>query len=226
MRVTHEGYEPIEGDFTSARAGGGAIYRVDLVPRRPRAAIVVVVSDATGAAIRVCSFGLWLGDSASPVPILRRTVDGTDNRFRLDDLEPGHYRVLVRPGGALYAGNEYWTDATTTTELLESGDVELRVTVARGGRLRLTVTDSNGGFIGSHCRIRDASGQPIDAVFPSPDGVTLSGTVYGPQAHVDPVLPPGRYSIEISADHFATQTVDALVRANETTDVIAALLPR
>ena len=83
----------------------------------------------------------------------------------------------VWPGRGWHDVPSDWLEAIVEVEIPEAGEVEVRIAVARGGRLLLDVTDVDGRYPECPCSLRGPDGGPVGTYFAAlteSDGLVLS----------------------------------------------------
>jgi hypothetical protein len=165
---------------------------------------------------------------ASEAANVIRNVDGEENRFRLDDLEAGSYRLAVKPGGDWWEARGYFAQAESVVGIPEAGRFEIEIAILAGGRLRVAACAPDGRFLPARCRVLDERGEPLDVRFVARfDGggrASSRTTLIGNGANdVDPALPPGRYAVELSHEGYTTDDRMVEVFAGRTTNLEVTL---
>ena len=150
-------------------------------------------------------------------------------QFRAEGVQPGRYRLVARPGGGWLGNLSYFQQAVTEFRLTAGEEVSLALELRLGGRLRIAVRSPDGRALAAACSVRRADGTLLDVWFFRRDGTTLSagtGLVAGGASEIDRAIPPGRYTIEVSAKGYPDLTRDARVVVNRTTVIDVTLAPR
>ena len=145
-------------------------------------------------------------------------------------LVPGRFTLIARPGTDFWDDAGYHLEIRREIVLPPEGELELRLALRAGGRLRIAARDAAGALLEADCVIRDGAGEAQAVTFSThSEHVAMSqGDALGSlsPSSVAPPLPPGRYTIELSLDGYEPRTVEAEVKENETTNVDVGLVAR
>ncbi len=215
LSISCEGFRTRALRVFSKPAADSQTYTIVLEPDAPKAGIdsetpeetapthgslVVALKSPDGTAIPRAAVGLFRRGKAHPE--WRRRARGAGNVFRFDDIRPGTWRLVVRPGGTWAGAEAFWLDAETAVEIRAGEVSRVEVATSRGGRLRLAARDTAGRPTHARVRVLDEDGKPLDLkiVARSSGGHGMGSaslSVPGPN-EVAEVLAPGRYTVEFS----------------------------
>jgi len=200
----------------------------DVVATRPRNVVVLTLKTPDGEKIDRAAVKFLRHLESETSFAWGQTVRAENGAFRVEGIEPGRYRVVVRPGGPWLGGDATWMECEAEVEVPPSGDVAATIEVRRGARLRADARDAEGRLLQARCIVRDAAGSQVPVMFVSRFGhgnLTGNATTLGGDGpcSVDPALPAGRYRVEFSLDGYRSRTADADLRVGETVDVDATL---
>lgn len=154
----------------------------------------------------------------------------TENTATIPHVSPGVYRLVAKPGAYATGIDRWYLTFEKTIELAEGDDVTVNVPLEEGGRVRLRVHDSEGAALPACWRLTDGRGVEVaDWAFAvTPSGSGVGGRKGGMPAHqpgvLDPPVPPGRYSLEVSLDGYAPERREVEVKAKAYADVDVTLL--
>jgi hypothetical protein len=154
----------------------------------------------------------------------------SNGRFRIDGAPSGRWRLAVRPGGISVGSPRPWLEVAREVDVAESGDTEVAVALRLGGWLLLSAKAPDGSLLPVQCRVIDASGTSAVRYFMIRHQGGTSGhsgalSSEGP-AQVEPALPPGVYTVSVSHEGYLDRTVEATVRAGETTTLEISMTPK
>jgi hypothetical protein len=156
----------------------------ELRPRHagPGIAVRLVVPEGAPVPERA-GFGLFRAEDRTPAgkPAVIRNVPLVDGGARLLDLEPGRWRVVVRPGATWWMSLGYWLPSEAVVEVPEAGEAPVRIPVRIGGRIqvaphrsqedgaapRIVVRSSSGTVVVTRF-VRRAAVGPVSATAPDP----------------------------------------------------------
>jgi RNA polymerase sigma-70 factor (ECF subfamily) len=223
-----KGFDAWEHDVTAPAAGEELALTADLVPSKPRNVVVLTLKTPDGASIDRAAVKFLRHLALETSFAWGRTVRAENGAFRVEGIEPGRYRVVVRPGGPWLGGDATWMECETEVEVPQDGDVAATIEVRRGARLRVAARDAEGRLLQARCVVRDAVGNAVPVMFVARFGAgNLTGDAHGLHGGVpcgvDPALPAGPYRVEFSLDGYRARTADAELRVGETVDVDATL---
>ncbi len=157
-------------------------------------------------------------------PDERRDAELVKGRFEVSDVDPGLYRLVVKPGTGSWGGEGHDLATESAIELPPEGRVELRHEVRRGDRLSIAVEGAAGKLTSADCVVRDSAGGPVSLIYLH--GPSMSPSLSKGKNLTEPPLAPGRYQLEIAHREHAPKTVSVLVTAGETTEVAVTLEAR
>ena len=215
---------PARFELDAPGPGETHVERVVLEPAPSRSGLVIALSVPAGIELGHVVFELHpLGADERPAaePLLRRaSIEGGLVRA---EAPPGSYGVGLFAGGHYEHYTALLQPVRFDARLAPGGERALEIALALGGRLRLHVTDPDGGFLAASCVVRDAAGEELGVRFLCwrPERVhNRAGRLWamGPN-DVYPNLAPGDYEIELSAPGRETTTARAHVEAGAATDV-------
>jgi RNA polymerase sigma factor (sigma-70 family) len=237
--VDRDDVERITPPFALATDELDRVVTLDLEPKRPRASLVVKLHPSNGEPIGRAWFELMPVDASEPEGIstgsgansrefrIEGQPDGSDSVFCIPEIEPGDYRVRVRPGGGYYGCGGSFQEESFEVDLSEPAIVTRAIAVRPTGRLRLFAKDEKGEGLRARCKVRDSEGRELACVFACEAAQTAKSssdqTFEDSPAFVTPPPAPGRYSIELAADGRAPKTIEAEVKPGKTTDVTVVL---
>lgn len=212
------GYETWWKNLVAPAAGETLTLVAELERERPKPRLVVVLEGEGASELALATFGFYESDvdpaTRSPYPI--RAVTPQDGRFVVEDLVPGPHVMHVIPGRGWYDVPTDWMRAIAAVEIPQTGEVEVRVPVTRGGRLLLEVSDLDGRFPECPCSIRGPSGETLAAQFiveTDADGFVLSNELPGiGPAWVVRALEPGTYEVVLEPEGYAREVRTIEVR--------------
>jgi hypothetical protein len=221
---------------------------VRLVPTRSRARVVVRCVDGMGRAWSPIPALRWTleddtgllkgtGPRVRPAPVNRTGADvAVLDEFETRGLSPGRYLAQTESNacGLPWSGPlRFAVPGDSLIDVPSSGEVAARLTLARGGALRIHLRGSNGELVSpgdmTSLSARDADGRLIELqIFArggqgenSPDGWTEG--IGGDVAHVTQALSPGTYTVEWTGGlHRGSPSVASCVvqvRPDEISDV-------
>jgi protocatechuate 3,4-dioxygenase beta subunit len=233
LTVRHGGFEEHESEIVAPEDARERHEVIELQPLRPRPCLVVTLRSPRGAEpVSEAGFG-WFRvegtDFQRSFPEFHRDVKGEDGRFRLADLEPGRWRVVVRPGGEYYGGRAFFLEEELRVDLPTEGEIEREIPVRTGGRLRLSARDEAGRYLGANVAIRDAGNAelPIDLAFRQRGIASFGGSqLQKGECEVLRALPPGWYEVELNLDGYRTVVVPVEIEAGKTAEIQALLEER
>jgi hypothetical protein len=227
LSVHADGYERQHFEFVTPAAGEVHVQRVLLLPAERAVKIRLDLTGPDGERLERAAVELWpAGSERSP---MRRDAESRGGRLVLTELEPGPYRVRIRPGTVGSGRADRYQEIVADAEVPVSGAVTLTRTAEPGGRLRILVREADGSPAGARCVVRDAEGVEVRVRF------VWRGEEYGRSstAHVIeggpndvvPALAPGRYALEFTSDERTVRRT-AEVRVGEVTEVDVRLWRR
>lgn len=229
IEIRHAGHERCEHPVVAPAAGEERLETIDLVPLRPRPSLVVVIRGPDGGPIRKAGFGFYDPPDEHGFFRIRRDSEARDGRHVLANLDPGRFRVLVRPGGEFLGGRSYWLEEEFLVTLPTEGEVVRELTARPGGRLRLTAKDGSGRHPMTTVRIRDVTGEdvPVELVERQQGMASFGGSLLQQEgAELLTPLPAGRYEVTFSAKSCREATVSVSIEAGKTAVVTVTLEPR
>lgn len=206
LSVERDGYEPATGSVSVPASGAAPRTAVDLVakPSVLSATWIVRVRSADGTVPPIVGFGFFAGTGKAsgytPIPNFVRDVPPTDGEFRIENIQPGGWRLEIRPGSEWYDASNF-EYAPELSRQLGAGEVAHdEVTAAPAGRAVLEVSGLEGvAPVSWRFRIRDETHGlvPVTVSHRSPVGLTVAPAVpFEGIGDLYPALPPGRYLIE------------------------------
>lgn len=235
-----KGFGTARIDFRAPPAGKTVDVHVDLPPAapEPRQALASLIVRLTGGEPLPPAVGLRMwrlgetpvqGHEADGSTRTLWSIDGTDGVYRVDNLPPGRWRVVVRPGGWLN-GRVCVQEAETQVDLPPDAALDVALETRCGGRLRVVARSPAGRPVEADCRIEDAAGRRVFVEFfrysidawhsSSFDGI-------GDGLHmVEPALPPGSYRVVFEAEGFARTVREVRLEAGATETVDVTFAPR
>ncbi len=222
VRLEAVGCEPVTLELDAPPKGERAVHTVTLGPKVPRGTWDVRLVDPGGKPVEVAAFGV--GPAGARFPnTLPRTVRAKDGVLRLDDIPAGDYRVFVRPGADWDSTATFWHEIVAEIQVRpgvpQAAEYELR----SGGRLRIAARDPEGRYVAARCRIVDASGAAVEALFGHHVGTNLYVGVQSLSSvgasDVFPVLAPGTFTVSVDAEGFLPGTRKVTVTERQVTEV-------
>ncbi|MBI1849447.1 MAG: hypothetical protein HYR85_03780 [Planctomycetes bacterium] len=207
IRVSCDHYEEERVDVVAPAAGEKRTVAVTLEPLRNPPGIVIDLTGPDGKPITDARFDLFAADAAWPA--WERGTSSEKGHYRLAELEPGRYRLMIEPGTIEEASANWFVPTIDDLEFVRNGGervIEVRALV--GGRLRFVAHDAEGRPIRAQWRVLEPSGRSVLG-----SGLTSPATLEGVTGRV---LPPGSYVVECSADGWTPRTAEAAVVAGET----------
>lgn len=223
-----EGFERIVRTVPGPPMGLEHVERIDLVRFRARPTLSVRLSNPAGTEIAKAAFWFFAEGSSGPItrrPDLSRNAQPTDNgAFQVNDVEPGRYRVVIKPGNNSWGGEGHYLPIETDIVLPAEGVVERSYEVTLGGRLSIGAVRSDGESVVAGCTVRSAQGDIVDAMFMR--GRAMGRSLGKGTNLLEPPIPPGWYRIEVENSEYSPRTVSALVERGKTTEVKVRLAPR
>lgn len=220
IAVSRDGFVAHRAVVISKPARGASIHAIALKSEQDtgdepkRGTLVVALKTADGSAVPRAALGVFRARRSHPT--WRRRAAGTDNTFRFENLHPGTWRVVLRPGGTWAGAEAFWMDAEATVDVRPGEVTRVALTTRRGGRLRLAARDVFGRPTHARVRIVDDQGVPraFQLVTRRSGGHGIGSgslSVPGP-SEVAEVLPPGRYRIDFSRRRLAPGEAATLTR--------------
>ncbi len=190
---------------------------------KPKGVLFVTLEPPAGSPpVQRAGFGFYpSGAEEDLMPGITRSLEVENGRFRILDLDPGPYRMVVRAGGGWYGGEGTFLDeAVAVTVPAAGGETVVRVPLRPGGRLRIAARNREGQYLGADCAIQDGIGQDVDVLFfsrsPGKGFIAQTGALLADsESGVDPALPPGRYSVAFTLDGYLDRTERVEVKAGE-----------
>lgn len=158
----------------------------------------------------------------SAPPIVREVVAsvGKERAFRIRGVPGGRYRArLTRPRSALVTNHtNFMLDVEADVEVPVTGELTTRVPCTSGGRLWIRIVDARGLAVAGTCTLAAAGGaahRPELRLQRAHRSEPLApGEVAGVGwAETDANLPPGEYTLEVTAATGVVRRVPVVVRA-------------
>jgi hypothetical protein len=215
---------PAHFELDAPGPGSTHVERLVLEPAPSRSGLALALTMPAGVGLDHVVLELHpQGGDGRPAaePLLRRA--SIDAGLARAEAPPGTYGVGLFAGGHYEHYTAFLLPVRFDAHLAPGAERALDVALALGGRLRLHVTDPDGGWVPARCVVRDAAGEELGVRFLSwrPERVhNRAGRLWalGPN-DVYPNLAPGDYEIELSAPGRETLVVPARVRAGAVSDV-------
>ena len=227
--VEEPGYEPWWKQLEAPSAGETIRLTAELERERTKPRLVAVLEGEGAEDLALVTFGFYEPDvdprSRTPWPI--RAATPVEGRFLVEDLIPGPHRVHVRPGRGWYDVPGDWLEAVFEVDIPATGEVEVTVPLARGGRLLIEVTDVDGRHLACPCTIRGPDGVAIETyfvVFGEDTGGVISGELPGiGPAWVNRTLAAGTYEVTLEPEGYAREVRTVEVRVGAPTTLRVTL---
>jgi len=229
--VDGEGYENDTESFVTPTEGTQhhQIIRVKRKPERPKLHVRWIGSGAEK--LGQAGFGFYLvgrgPDQQTAHPV--RSVACSKGQCLLEDLLPGRWTLIVRPGRSWYEGFSHYAEHRLEVDVPTKGTQEIRIPLLPGGMLRLTVKDGSGRLLGPRCTILDPEGVALDATFSvrSVRGITmnLGGLFEDAPSRLMQTLAPGVYEVRFTLKGYLPKTVRTRIEAGRTTALETTLEP-
>jgi RNA polymerase sigma-70 factor (ECF subfamily) len=243
VRASQEGFVDASLEIVAPAAGETLERVVELDRAGASAELEVELRTPAGEAIDSAGFGLLREGATDEVRAMpggsilsRRKADvvrdetGAGNRFRLRDLPPGRYELIVNAGGTWDGGTGYWHHDRVEVELSPGGMAEVAVDLRLGGRARVQCANRRGAWLGARCQVFDAEGREIKPAFIARGrhGVwtghgSLNAGSPGGWSEMYPNLAPGSYEIRFSEKGYRTESRTVAIAAGKTVDVAVVL---
>jgi RNA polymerase sigma factor (sigma-70 family) len=127
-----------------------------------------------------------------------------DGGFTVAGLPAGRWSVAVHAGDEYLHYRDFWCPAKLEVSLFPGAQADHSVRLRRGGRVRLSVLDSDGNRLAAECVVRTARGDPLEVSFLArrPEGASSDRHRLSALAACDvlPVLPAGDYDFELRVE--------------------------
>jgi hypothetical protein len=264
LLVTAKGFEPARASAESGDSGRFSRATVPLTPVEPDATLELVVDAADLGALRSAAISFEPRDRARAKTSNAAAFD--EGRFKFERLPSGRslvtleYVELENPiegagsGATPIVEGTWLVGGSFELDVADHDQLQRRVAIARGGKLRVSVSDGEGKSIAANVALHDASGATIDVCLvrrvetPGPEldaaarrppnrpplrfaqaaAELWSGHVVpaGAPSETDHALRAGRYSATFDAPGFETKRVDFELRAGEVTPIDVTLRRR
>ncbi len=227
--VSNRAIERVALDLVAPPAGETLRETLSLQPRRPRATVVVRISDQEGRPIEKAGLALFKGERTA---FAHNTKDVTAEAevLRFPDVDAGRYLLVARAGGTWRGGDAMYLECQAHVDVPRSGEVAVSLKATLGGRLRIAARAPDGRIVGVKCKLLDPSGGAANVTFVKRTKYSVSSSskalLDDVLSSVEPAVAAGRYRIEISDERWQPQTVEALVETGKTTNIDIKLLPR
>ena len=247
ITVRDEAYMPAHGTATAGAAGTTVVHELALVAAAPKPSLLVTFEGPGASAldrawIRLAgppsepsepagaTGGAPLPPAPAPVGLNTAAVRVGAGTFRMTGLAAGRFTLIAKPGSGFWDDAGYHLEIRREIVLPPEGELEVRLALRTGGRLRLAARDAGGALLEADCVIRDGAGEAQVVTFSThsehvamSQGDSLGGLS---PSTVAPPLPVGTYTIELSLDGYEPRTVEVEVKESETTDVDVRLKAR
>ncbi len=155
--------------------------------------------------------------AASPTnPHVRiRDVDVEEAGCRIEGVEAGRRRIVIRPGSGFLSDTGYYLEHETLVDVRAGEVTEVRLRLAKGGRLRVAARAPDGGYLPASCAVLGAGDRPIAGAWRSGPRARHESALLRTDAPTDRVspLPPGTYRLRFFhrgfKEAFATARIEA-----------------
>lgn len=154
---------------------------------------------------------------------------GDDGSCVLGDLQPGTYRLIVRPDSHFWGGRGHLQPHEQQITLVGGETLDVVADCPLGGRIRVRSRHPDGSPAEGEAQLLDDTGAPLRFHFLRrlPDGALADwrDRVGAPDGlDLVPVLPPGRYTLVVTPDAGGDPVrVEAEVELGQTTEVVVEL---
>lgn len=171
--------------------------------------MVLEVKDFTGRPARAISCAVIPSWSTTQFPDgWLRDLEGSNGRFEISDLEPGSYRLVIRPEN-WFRENEYNVPAVLDVTIEPDAKIQKHVQWERGGRVQFDEKESiEGGLV--RCVFTNTQSGGASHEYLIPGGISPRN-----RAMKFPAIPVGVYTLTIEADGKEVSSQSIAVREGE-----------
>lgn len=221
LRVAAGRFAGILAEIPPLAPGEERVVTLDL--RRAQLASTIVLIAVADEAEPVGGLDVWLNaadDQRGERARLVRVERSGESSFRIEQLPPGKYRLVLRPRERLASGElGHHVPTEIVVDVPPNTTVERHVRFESGGRIRMCAKDAHGGFVRATVELRDAGGAKLETDF----YCEVQNTHYGCGWYLceqglndHPPLPPGHYEFTLSADGYESEVCAVDLVAGET----------
>jgi hypothetical protein len=228
IRCDLPGVEPTPKAIEVGETDRRRIVDLDFEARHARASLALELRDPAGSGVGRA----WIRLEPATDPAggaYENTPEPVDDRFVVENVDPGRYHAIVRAGGGHFGCGGFYEEETFDVDLATPTRFEKSITLRPTGRLRVDAVDADGKRVHADVAVVDESGRrsKFTLAYEAADFSKSSrGDTLDQPAFLVPPPPPGRYRVEFTAEGFFPQTLDARVVTGETTDLTATLIHR